>query len=82
MTTTTAYFLDFELENRSNRDFTTCENSEIIEDFLKAAEVEYKPSKIRQAFNAIGKILLLLIAPAEFCRSLTEEEREKIGIEI
>ena len=47
MTTQTAYFLDFELETRLKPDFTTCENPEIIEDFFKAAEVNYKPSKIR-----------------------------------
>ncbi len=82
MTTQNAYFLDFELENRSEQELTTCENPVIIEDFLKAAEVEYKPSKIRRIFSTIGNIFLLLIAPAEYCRSLTEEEREKYGIKI
>lgn len=80
MTTKNAYFLDFELENRPAQDFTTCENSEIIEDFLKAAEVEYKPR--RGFFRTIGNIFLLLIAPVEYCRSLTEAEREKIGIKL
>jgi hypothetical protein len=80
MTTQNAYFLDFELENRSAQDLTTCEKPEIIEDFFRAAEIEYKPR--RGFFRTIGNIFLLLIAPAEFCRSLTEAEREEIGIKL
>ena len=80
MTAKTAYFLDFELEKRKEQDLTACENPEIIEDFLRAAEVEYKPR--HGFFRTIGKICLIIIAPAEDCRSLTEAEREKIGIKI
>lgn len=77
MTAQNAYFLDFEVENRPAQDLTICDNSAALEEFLKAAEVKYKPSKIRQAFNAIGKIFLLIIAPAEFCRALTRQNARK-----
>jgi hypothetical protein len=82
MTTKTAYFLDFELENVQPRNFSAAENATSVEEFLKSAEVKYQPSKIRRIFSTIRKIFLLLIAPAEFCRSLTEAEREEIGIKL
>jgi hypothetical protein len=78
MTAKNAYFLDF--ENDQPREISAATSAAGVEEFLKSAEVKYQPSKIRQAFNAIGKIFLLLIAPAEFCRTLTEKEREEIGI--
>lgn len=80
MKNTTAFFIDIVATDRKKTDLTTCENPAIIENFLKSAEVKYPPSKIRAAISAIGKIFLLLIAPAEYCRGLSAEEKEKIGI--
>ena len=80
MTTKNAYFLDF--ENDQPREISAATSAGDIDNFLKSAEVKYQPSKIRAIFSTIGKIFLLIIAPAEYCRSLTEEEREQYGIKI